>query len=334
MESNNNEFLYNYSNSLPNLLTKEVITSIIVLLLAQRLFAVFILYLMTLSELKDIYKEDAILRNLDDLIKIQKAFNKFESENITIQSKGMQHFISQKQQKEKIESTSPLSQRGQTFDFLRLNQDTIGKLMDNDPIKKWYAEEQDLSQLLLEKNNFLKNDKKPTQKKMFLKSKISETEANDQKDIAIIEDNQQNEIFREILEKDTQKNNSRKDKNNVFEEDDSDSSDLYELDTDEKVPNSLKIQQKLFPNISSLDPILEKVKPTDKPETCEFCGKVFSNFFYKKEGLFCPIAKKWFCDKDCSAQKYFIPSLIWNDKNYQKQWISKEGEDFLSHVYQ
>lgn len=97
LESTGNEFLYNYSNSLPNLQNKEVITSIIILLLAQKLFAVFTLFLMTLKDLQSIYKEDAILMKLDDLIVIQKAFIKYEGENIQIQSKGVQHFFTLKQ---------------------------------------------------------------------------------------------------------------------------------------------------------------------------------------------------------------------------------------------
>ena len=67
--------------------SREVITSIFVLLLSQRLFAVFLLYLMTTDDLEQIYKETALLRNLDCLIKIQKLFNYLESKSIIIQSR-------------------------------------------------------------------------------------------------------------------------------------------------------------------------------------------------------------------------------------------------------
>ena len=67
--------------------SREVITSIFVLLLSQRLFAVFLLYLMTTDDLEKIYKETALLRNLDCLIKIQKLFNYLESKSIIIQSR-------------------------------------------------------------------------------------------------------------------------------------------------------------------------------------------------------------------------------------------------------
>jgi hypothetical protein len=49
-------------------------------------------------------------------------------------------------------------------------------LEDDDPIKKWYAEGVDLNNLLIERMNMMKNEKKPVTKKNFLKSKISDSE--------------------------------------------------------------------------------------------------------------------------------------------------------------
>jgi len=69
-------------------------------------------------------------------------------------------------------------------------------LEDDDPIKKWYAEGFDLNNLLIERINMIKNDKKPVTKKNFLKSKISDQDIVEQKEIPIIEENENNAIFR------------------------------------------------------------------------------------------------------------------------------------------
>ena len=46
----------------------------------------------------------------------------------------------------------------------------------------------------------IKNDKKPVTKKNFLKSKISDQDIVEQKEIPIIEENENNAIFRQLLE--------------------------------------------------------------------------------------------------------------------------------------
>ena len=92
---------------------------------------------MTTNEWKDIYKETAMLRNLDDLIKIQKFFNYFESKNINIQSRWIQHYYTSKNNHEKTSTTSPILNGSITpkFDFMKINSEYIQKLDENDPIK-------------------------------------------------------------------------------------------------------------------------------------------------------------------------------------------------------
>lgn len=75
---------------------------------------------MTTTDLENVYKESAALRNLDCLIKIQKLFNYFESKNISIQSRWIQHYNSSKANHEKNQNANSIN-GGKKAEFIKIN---------------------------------------------------------------------------------------------------------------------------------------------------------------------------------------------------------------------
>lgn len=69
-----------------------------------------------------------------------------------------------------------------------------------------------------------------------MKSKISENELTEQGEIPIIEENENNQIFRELLEKEKiQKRNNKKTRNNIFGDYNSDEElEFYEADQEDQ----------------------------------------------------------------------------------------------------
>lgn len=303
--------IFEYScSSLPNMSSKEMITSIFVLLLSEKLFSVFLMYLMSNDSMKHIYKKTAVLMNIDALVSLIKTFQFYESKSLTIVSKWIQHYIAMKASKNKRNGKDiklDVQESEQDDSFYESEQDFIQQLPDDDPIKIWYTNYRNFN--LKEFENSVKSkvekesrDKLLTLKdKLFLKTKLSINNDEDNKASSTNTPNKRGDNMNQLYLAVKKMN-----------EDDSikeDSSYHRSSFTSTSGVPSKVIESRLFEAIADFDMSLfqpPESKPP-KPSACVECGAEFKSLLWMKMGNFCEQENNWFCNICMHHEKIIIP---------------------------
>lgn len=282
LTKNKNEYIYEYSrNSLPDMSSSEVITSIFLLLISEKLFSFFFLYLMSLPEMKELYNSNAVIMNIDFLGKIIKKFQFFEFKNLKIESKWISHYnLNKIENKNKELSNKSLKldiSKKKEKTFVEINKVFFDSLEEDDPIKKWYKEKDDLDFSEIKSRSTKKEnvDKKEIERN-FLKSKISDIDCNVEADLPSPTNLKgENQLFK-LLQKEI-KNKMKKEKKNeekIISED-----DLKKIE-EKKIQPSKMIYDKIKENIKENHFLLKKIISKSKPIICEICQKEFKNSFF------------------------------------------------------
>lgn len=308
---NRSFIIFEYScSSLPNMSSKEMITSIFVLLISEKLFSVFLMYLMSNDSMKLIYRKTAVLMNIDALVSLIKTFQFYENKYVTIVSKWIQHYETMKSSKMKKTSKDlklDVSESERKDYFYESESAFINQLPENDPIRVWYGNFRNFN--LKEFENSVKNTiEKDTKEKLvnlkdklFLKSKVSVYNDDDVNPDAPAIPNkpaeQVNQLFMAV--KKMNEDDSQKDAGSI---------QSVSFTSINAIPSRL-LESKFFDKATGFD--LKFLQPPDtnssKPNTCCDCKTELKKILWMKGGKFCSQENDWFCDNCIHPEKIIIP---------------------------
>ena len=284
LTKNKNEYIYEYSkNSLPDMSSSEVITSIFLLLISEKLFSFFFLYLMSLPEMKELYNSNSVIMNVEFLGKIIKKFQFFEFKNLNIESKWISHYNLNKIEKKNMDLNNKslkldiLKKKEKTF--LEINKDFFDSLKEDDPIKKWYREKDSLDLTDIKKLGPKKESLENKEiERNFLKSKISDIDGNVNVEANLPSPRKlkgENQLFK-ILQEEL-KNKMKKEKK---QEEKIISEDEIKKVEEKKIQPSKMIYDKIKDTIKESHFLLKKNDEKFKSKNCEICEKEFKNNFF------------------------------------------------------
>lgn len=303
--------IFEYScSSLPNMSSKDMITSIFVLLLAEKLFSVFLMYLMSNDCMKQTYKKTAVLMNIDALVSLIKTFQFYESKALVITSKWIQHYESIKSSKNKKGGKDfklDVPEAEKVDSFYESEAGFIQQLPDNDPIKIWYTNYRNFN--LREFENSVKSsvekeskDKQTNIKdKLFLKTKHSTNNDDDHRAPSTNTPNKNGEQVNQLFK-------AVKKMNEEDSEKDVGSFTNSSFASASVVPSRM-LEAKLMEVVSRFDmKIFEAVDgKTPKSTACADCGQEFKGLFWMKSGNYCEQENEWFCNNCMHSEKTVIP---------------------------
>lgn len=303
--------IFEYScSSLPNMSSKDMILSIFVLFISEKLFSVFLMYLMSNDSMKQIYKKTAVLVNIDALVNLIKTFQFYESKSLTIVSKWIQHYESMKISKAKKngkELKLELQENEVDDSFYESEAAFIQQLPENDPIKIWYTNFRHFN--LKEFENLVKSSVEKETKdkqfnfkdKLFLKTKLSINNDDDNRAPA------------------TNTPNKRVDQVNTLylavkkmNEEDSIKDDMSFQNTSftsvNAVPSRL-LESRLFEAVAGFDMKFFEppIRKSAKSKNCMDCMIELKSVFWMKSGNFCEQENDWFCNNCMHPDKIIIP---------------------------